>query len=192
MAPSASGRSRTGRCSAMGHRRRNSGHTGRAGPPFPRGGAICRRRSRQAMGGVARTAPSPDSPTVKLRQVLRSTVDPRLANQALEPRHKVLPGVRIPPPCVYQGKGRVRRCVSTSFKVQTLASDHGKSPGHARSARGAAVPRPTFVPQRTGLRHGEGEIRHSTGPPTNKVRVGNDGRGLSNRPVRSPICQVLA
>lgn len=41
------------------------------------------------MGGVARAAPSPISPTVKLRQVLRSTVDPRLANQALEPHDKV-------------------------------------------------------------------------------------------------------
>jgi hypothetical protein len=57
--------------------------------------------ARQAMGGVARAAPSPISPTVKLRQVLRSTVDPRLANQALEPHDKVLPGVRIPPPWVY-------------------------------------------------------------------------------------------
>jgi len=60
--------------------------------------------ARQAMGGVARAAPSPISPTVKLRQVLRSTVDPRLANQALEPHDKVLPGVRIPPPWVYQRK----------------------------------------------------------------------------------------
>jgi hypothetical protein len=86
---------------------------------------------------------------------------------------------------------------STSFKVQTRASDHGKSAGHARSARGAAVPRPAFVPQPTGQRHGEGEIRHSTGrhlllSATNKVRVGNDGRAsrivlLDFRSVRSRL-----